>query len=72
MTNLPHPYEKAARVYCGLQDLDPELRIPYPHPLGIDVPYFRPQWELIADDLVAFSAKLVALREAARPDPQAQ
>lgn len=58
-------YETAARLYCEKAGYDPDLPIPAPHPLGLDVKFTVPNWTLVADDLCDLSRKLVSLKEAA-------
>lgn len=65
-------YEKASRIYCARMGIDPDLKIPFPHPTGLDVPYSRPQWTMVADDLYDLSQKLVAIKDAGKPEQVTQ
>lgn len=58
-------FEQAARIYCKKANYDPDLRIPAPHPLGLNVPYSIPQWHNVAEDLYDLASKLASIKEAA-------
>jgi hypothetical protein len=57
--------ETAARLYCERMGYDPDLPVPKPHPLGLQVPYTQPNWMDVAMELYDFQVKLVCLKEAA-------
>ncbi len=60
------PYEPAARILCGMQNQDPDQKVPAPHPLGLrGVEYTRPAWEFAAEALIDLSQMLAALKQAA-------
>lgn len=57
-------FEQAARIYCKKANFDPDLRVPAPHPLGLNVPFSIPNWHSVAEDLYDISLKLMAIKEA--------
>lgn len=65
-------FEQAARRYCELTGQDPEERfmVPGPKPkiAGVPAPIVKiERWKLVAEELFDFSARLAALRDAAKP-----
>ncbi len=58
------PYETAARIYCAKMGWDPDESIQLPHPTIVGHEIEVPRWELAAEELIEFSAKLSSLKEA--------
>lgn len=65
------PYERAARIFCGMRDLDPDESLEVPHPMGLaGVAFTRPQWHFAAENLINLSQMLTAMKQAAQLAPQ--
>ena len=61
------PYEPAARIFCGMQDQDPDEPLRVPHPLGLQgVEFTRPAWHFAAENMISLSQMLTAMRQAAQ------
>lgn len=58
------PYERAARILCGLDNENPDALVPSPHPIFPSVVIERPQWHGAAEALIQFSKMLTALQMA--------
>lgn len=74
ITDAHKVYEKAARLLCVKRGLDPDERITKHVGSGRVVTGAMvgvPQWVLAAEELIAFSQCLVALREAAQKTDEA-
>lgn len=57
------PFENAARIYCGMIEVDPDGLYHDQHPLGLqNVPHTRPLWHRHAEALITLSQMLNALR----------
>lgn len=61
------PYEAAARIFCKMNDRDPDEQCEMPHPLGLaGVPFSRPAWHFPAEHMINLSQMLTAMRQAAQ------
>lgn len=58
-------YENAARIYCKKVGLNPDEMLPAPHPAGLAVPFFIPQWMPVAEDMFDLGLRMSAMKEAA-------
>jgi hypothetical protein len=58
------PYERAARIFCAMNEQAPDEAMPLKHPLGLQVPFSRPAWHFAAEALINLSQMLVAMRQA--------
>lgn len=67
------PLEKAARIFCQLNDRDADEELEVPHPMGLaGVKFSRPAWHFAAEALLNLNQMLVALKRAAElQQPQA-
>lgn len=58
------PYEAAARIYCKKMGMDPDMRVPRPHPEIAGIVVHVRMWEVAAAELIDLSMKLTSLKEA--------
>lgn len=59
------PYERAARVLCTMDNVDPDKTTPRPHALFPNVIEQVPAWHDAAEALIGLSKMLTALKIAA-------
>lgn len=64
MTTHLAPYERAARILCAIDKVDPDSSVAVPHPLFPNVVEQVPQWHQAAEALLNFSKMMVALNQA--------
>lgn len=65
------PLEPAARVFCKMNDQDPDEQMKGNHPLLAGVSHSRPAWHFAAEALLNLSQMLTALRVGAQqPVPE--
>ena len=59
------PFEPAARIYCAMNDRDPDQQMQVEHPFLAGVPFSRPAWHFPAENMINLSQMLTAMRRAA-------
>lgn len=60
------PLEPAARIFCGMNDQDPDEEMQVPHPMGLaGVKFTRPAWHFAAENMLNLSQMLAAMKQAA-------
>ena len=58
------PFETAARIFCGMNDQNPDEEMGGQHPLLAGVKHTRPAWHFAAEALMNLSQMLTAMRRA--------
>lgn len=64
MTTHLAPLERAARILCQMDNVDPDQQVAVPHPLFPSVVEQVPQWHQAAEALLNLSKMLGALNHA--------
>ena len=64
------PLEPAARTLCQLRGFDPDEMVPQPHPIIVGHITEHPLWTLAAQELLAMTQCLIALKAHAVPAQQ--
>lgn len=79
MTTHLQPYERAARILCEMDGMNPDQPVAQAHPLFPSVVEQVPQWHQAAEALLNFSKMMTALNRAylesqtlekVEPDPE--
>ena len=60
------PFEPAARIYCAMNDQDPDQAMEVPHPMLAGVGLKRPAWHFPAENMINLSQMLSAMKQAAQ------
>lgn len=60
------PYEPAARIYCTMNDQDPDQEMEVPHPFIQGAGLKRPAWHFPAENMINLSQMLTAMKQAAK------
>ena len=58
------PYEPAARIFCAMENQNPDEEMEVPHPILQGVALKRPAWHFPAERMISLSRMLVAMRQA--------
>jgi hypothetical protein len=58
------PFERAARIFCGMNDQNPDELMDVPHPMLAGVKLPRPAWHFAAETMINLSQMLSALNQA--------
>lgn len=68
MTEHLKPLERAARILCQLDNVDPDTQVAQPHPLFPTVVEQVPQWHAAAEALLNLTKMMGALNMAHRQE----
>jgi hypothetical protein len=60
-------YERAARIYCAKEGVDPDVEVPTPHPALAGVVLKRQYWQIIAEHMGELSLLMTSMREGHGP-----
>lgn len=60
------PLEPAARIFCAMNQQDPDEEMQVPHPFLQGIPLKRPAWHFAAENMLNLSQMLAAMKQAAQ------